>query len=80
MQRKVGIYIQKQQAVLLQYKAVDRLKADALVRDGKVSDAAGQFTRVQPDGAGVLRQNKGDRHLVGQLVVDILGGNKAFPG
>ena len=80
VQRKVGVYVQKQQAVLLQQKAVDRLKADALVRDGKVGDAAGQLAGIQPDGAGVLRQNKGDRHLMGQLVVDVLGGGQAFPG
>ena len=80
MQRKIGVYVQKQQAVLLQHKAVDRLEADALVRDGKVGDAAGQLARVQPDGAGVLRQDEGDRHLVGQFVVGVLGGDQAFPG
>ena len=80
VQRKVGVYVQKQQAVLLQQKAVDRLEADALVRDGKVGDAAGQLAGVQTDGACVLRQDKGDRDLVGQFVVDILGGSQAFPG
>ena len=80
MQRKVRVHIQKQQAVLLQHKAVDRLKADALVRNGKVGDAAGQLAGIQPDSAGVLRQNKGDRHLMGQLVVGVLGCDQAFPG
>ena len=79
MQRKVGVYVQKQQAVLLQQKAVDRLEADALVRDGKVGDAAGQLAGVQTDGACVLRQDKGDRDLVGQFVVGILGNGQAFP-
>ena len=80
MQRKVRVHIQKQQAVLLQHKAVDRLKADALVRNSKVGDAAGQLAGIQPDSAGVLRQNKGDRHLMGQLVVGVLGCDQAFPG